>query len=63
MEGALIDRAGQEGLAPEDQREHLEAMTPRTVVEGEEAVVVAGEVEDRREIDLEELLGHRSAPW
>ena len=60
MEGPLVYRAGQEGLAPEDQREELEAVAPFRIVEGEEAVVVAGEVEDRREIDLEKLLGHRA---
>ena len=60
MEGARVGRARQEGLAPEDQREHLEPVAALRFGEGEQAVVVAGKIEERREIDLEELLGDRS---
>ena len=59
MEGAFVGRAGQEGLAPEDQRKQPERVAALRRAEGEEAFVVAGEIEDRREIDLEELFGHR----
>ena len=59
MEGARVGRARQEGLAPEDQREHLQRVSAFRLVEGEQAVVVAGKIEDGREIDFEELLGDR----
>ena len=42
MEGARVGCAWQEGLAPEDQREHLEPVAALRLGEGEQAVVVAG---------------------
>ena len=59
MEGARVGCARQEGIAPEDQREHLEPVAALRFGEGEQAVVVAGKVEERSEFDLEELLRDR----
>ena len=42
MEGPLVHRAGQEGLAPEDQCEQLEGVPALTRVECEQIVVVTG---------------------
>ena len=59
MEGARVGCARQKGLAPEDQREHLEPVAALHRVERKQAVVMAGKVEERSEIHLEELLGDR----
>ena len=57
MKRAIVVGAGQEARPPEHEREHLQPMAARRLVEREQAFVVAGKAEDRREIDLEELLG------
>ena len=61
LDGALVERArisrpSDESLPPKDEHEHLKPMVPRGVGEGEQAFIVAGEIEKRREIDFEELL-------
>ena len=56
MERARIGRPSDESLPPKDEHEHLKPMVPRGVGEGEQAFIVAGEIEKRREIDFEELL-------
>ena len=59
VEGPLVGRIRQEGLAPEHEGEDLEPMAARSGVEREQAVVAARQVQDRRQIDLEELFGDR----
>ena len=57
MERAIVVGAGQEARPPEHEREHLQPMAARRLIEREQVFVVAGKAEDRREVDLEELLG------
>ena len=75
LDGALVERArvgrpGKESLAPEDEHKHLQPVTAIRFREGKQAVVMAGEIEKRREIDFEETaprrtgrLDNRAATW
>ena len=53
---ARIGRPRDERRPPEDEREHGEPVTTLVGREGKQTFVVAGEVEKRREVELEELL-------
>ena len=53
---ARIGRPRDERRPPEDEREHGEPVTTLVGREGKQPFVVAGEVEKRREVELEELL-------
>ena len=56
MKRARIGRPRDERRPPEDEREHGEPVTTLVGREGKQTFVVAGEVEERREVELEELL-------
>ena len=60
LDGALVKRplvggVGQEGVPPEHQCEQPQPMAAATAVEGEQAVVVAGQVEHGGQVEFEEL--------
>ena len=60
LDGALVEstwvsRPGKESLAPKDEHEYLQPVMPFGFGESEQALVVAGEIENRREIDFKEL--------
>ena len=56
----LVRRVGKEGVSSEHQREHLEPVPPGV---GRKALAAIDRLpEDRREINLEELLGDRTRP-
>ena len=57
MEGLPVRRAGHKGIPPEDKREYLQPVSPGIGRKGEQAVVVPRNIENRREIDFEELFG------
>ena len=54
---ARVGGAGEEGFPAEEEDEQLEAVAAFGLGEREEAIVVAGEIENGREVDFEELLG------
>ena len=56
VEGARIGVAGEKGFPAKEQDEQIQTMTALGFGEREEPLVVAGKVEQRREVDLEELL-------
>ena len=56
VERARIGRPGKESFVPEDEHEHLKPMVSLRFGEGEQAVIVAGEIEKHREVDFEKLL-------
>ena len=56
VESAWVSRPGKESLAPEDEHEYLHPMMTFGFGESEQALVMPGEIEKRREIDFKELL-------
>ena len=64
LDGALVKRArvgrpSDESFPPEDERKHLQPATAIRFREGEQTVVMAGEIEKLREIHLKKLLRDR----
>ena len=67
LDGALVKRArvgrpSDESFPPEDERKHLQPATAIRFREGEQTVVMAGEIEKRREIHLEKCSETDRAP-
>ena len=56
VERPRISRSSNESLPPENEYEHLKPMVPLGFGEGKQAVIVAREIEKRREVDFKELL-------
>jgi len=57
MEGARIARRAKKRLTPEDKEENPQPMPPFGIGQGKEPAIVIFDPKDRREVDLEELLG------
>jgi hypothetical protein len=58
MEGSGVNPTGQKRLAAKNQSKDLEPMTAVIFGKGEKAVVVAGQVQDGRQIKFKELFGN-----
>ena len=58
VECPSVGGIGHEGVPAEHERERLQPMAARRRVESEQPVVEAGNVQHRRQVDLEELLGN-----
>ena len=57
MKGLPVNRVGYEGVTPKHKFEHLQPVSPVLCRKCEQAFVMPGNIENRRKIDLEELLG------
>ena len=60
MEGTRVGRPGKKGFTTKEQYVQLQPMAALGLGEREEAIVVAGKIEDGRQVDFEELLRRRT---
>ena len=60
MEGARISPRRHECLAAEHKVEDLQPVTAISLIEREKPVIVPWQVQDRGDVEFEELLGYRS---
>ena len=52
-------RVGQKGVAPEEEHEQLEAVPTLGLGQRQQAVIVAGQIQGRRQVDFKKLFRHR----